>query len=250
MTGPTPDTPAGLPGDALAAYRTRGFVAVPRVLDAGEVADLRRECDRLLADVATGAGERVLRRGTSGGGAVADRLDPVVDVSAPLRRLADDARLTAIARDAVGAEARLFKDKLIFKRPGTVGYGAHQEYGYWQGLGYPPDAYVNIVVCIDPQVPDSGPLQFYPGAHGGRLPGPPAEPRDVDEALLDAGAWETLAADAGDVVAFHALTPHRSGANGSAGPRAALFLTYIDARHDGAYAAYYATLRADLSDKK
>jgi len=231
----------GLSPDDLHTYRSKGFVVVRGVLGAEEIDALREECGRLWDrdDIFADGNLRVERRSAVTGGTVRDRLDPVVDISPPLRRLTEDDRILAIARDAIGCDARLFKDKLIFKRPGTMGYGAHQEFGYWEDLGYPGDAFVNIQVCIDDSSAESGPVEFVAGFHDRRLPGPPEEPRDVDETLFDPGQWEPAVARAGDVVTFHALTPHRSGPNVSDGRRAALFLTYIDARFEGAYEALY-----------
>jgi len=232
---------AGLSPDDRHAYQSKGYVVVRSVLDAEEVERLREECDRLLGrdDIFADGNLRVERRSAVAGGTVRDRLDPVVDVSPPINRLAGDDRMLALARDAIGGEADLFKDKLIFKRPGTMGYDAHQEWAYWEDLGYPGDSFVNIQVCIDDCGADSGPVEFVAGVHDRRLPGPPEEPRDVDESIFDPGQWEPAVARAGDVVIFHALTPHRSGPNVSQARRAALFLTYIDARFEDAYERLY-----------
>ena len=237
----TEHTAEGFSPEDLRTYRSKGYVVIRGVLGKEEVEAIREECNCLWDrdDIFTDGNLRVERRPAVAGGTVRDRLDPVVDLSPLLNRLAADERILSMARDAIGGNVRLFKDKLIFKRPGTMGYGAHQEFGYWEDLGYPGDSFVNIQVCIEDSGADSGPVEFIPGVHDRRLPGPPEEPRDVDESLFDPDQWELAVAKAGDIVAFHALAPHRSGPNVSDQRRATLFLTYIDARYEGAYEALY-----------
>ena len=71
-------------------YHQRGYLVLRDVLDAGEVSELGKELDRLFADPWL-TDEKSLRahgRETTSGGRVVDRLDPVIDVSPLIRRLA------------------------------------------------------------------------------------------------------------------------------------------------------------------
>ena len=60
-----------------------------------------------------------------------DCFDPVIDLSAVCERTARDPRLLDIVGTLYGEPACLFKDKLIFKAPGTLGYKLHQDYISW-----------------------------------------------------------------------------------------------------------------------
>ena len=48
------------------------------------------------------------------------------------------------------------------------------------------------------------------------------------------------------MVAFHSLTPHRSGDNRTAAPRRQLFLSYNAARYGDLYRTYYDGLQASV----
>ena len=48
----------------------------------------------------------------------------------------------------------LFKDKLIFKRPGALGYGLHQDYIAWKSF---PESFVTVIVAIDPATEEKEP---------------------------------------------------------------------------------------------
>src|SRR5262245_49920958 len=57
--------------------------------------------------------------------------DPVIDLSPLVGRMAGDRRILDALVELYGEEACLFKDKLIFKPPGTKGYAMHQDYIAW-----------------------------------------------------------------------------------------------------------------------
>jgi hypothetical protein len=57
-----------------------------------------------------------------------DCFDPVIDPSPLSASTARDPRLLALVSVLYGEPACLFKDKLIFKSPGTSGYRLHQDY--------------------------------------------------------------------------------------------------------------------------
>ena len=55
-----------------------------------------------------------------------DCFDPITDLSDPVDRIARDPRLLNWLESLYGEEACLFKDKLIYKPPGAMGYALHQ----------------------------------------------------------------------------------------------------------------------------
>jgi ectoine hydroxylase-related dioxygenase (phytanoyl-CoA dioxygenase family) len=215
------------------AYRRDGYLIVKGVFDAATIATMTAECDRLWATVsATRDNPRVQWRGRLEGGEVADRLDPVLDVSPPFDALAHDARLVEVAGDVLDGTAKVFKCKLITKRPGTLGYKMHQDYPYWEFLGVPADDFVNVLVAFDRFDPASGATEVFTGLHHGRIPPPPDAPHDTDESLVDASRGVLIELEPGDVALFHSMAPHRSAANLGAHDRRGLFLTYVPAKHE------------------
>ena len=152
-----------------------------------------------------------------------DRLDPVIDLSPEFARAARSPRLRRIAADVLGGVPQLFKDRLILKQPGALGYGAHQDAAYWQGFGVALDAFVTAAICLDAASPDNGPIECTSGDHR-RLLTDPGVVADPEEDRLS--AFTPLLAAPGDVLLIHSLTPHRSGPNRSADTRRILFFVY------------------------
>lgn len=232
---------AGLNPYQLVRYRTRGYVAVRKRFGPSDVAVWRAECDRLWdAVIGQGDGARIQYRGHDNGEAIPDRIDPLLDISSRFRRLARDPRILDTVRSALGGAAIVMKGKLIAKRPGTHGYGTHQDFPYWKPMGVPADHLLTVQVAVDPSTPETGGVEFWPAHHLATLPAPPDRPLDVDEHALAGEEPELIPLGAGDLLLFHSLAPHRSAANRSQHSRRAIFLTYARAEYEG-IAEKYAT---------
>lgn len=206
--------------------KAKGWALLAGFLTPNELADLRREADRLWADPALfdtrGAVPNSAKRN--------DRLDPVIDVSPPFATLANGARVLGAMSAVLGGRARLFKDKLIVKPPDTGGYGTHQDGAYWQGLGIDMSRFLSAFFFLDDSPAEKGTVECAPGYHHALLTEPDVI-CDPDDSLL--GEFDTIDARAGDVLLIHALAPHRSGPNRSNEKRRALILTYgVDPRPD------------------
>lgn len=240
---------------ALDGYTAKGYSVQRGVLAADEVAALAAECDRLHDRYLAGADPsdlRVVTRPSDGGAPVPDRIDPVSDVSPLIASLVTDARLTGLAAAALGEPVVPFKDKLNYKRPGTHGYTAHQDYTFWQEVPAGPDEIVSILLAVDPAGPANGGLRLYPGCHGAH------HVTDVDmrdwlkpgggltppEAIAGVDA-ETPELAAGDMIVFGTLVPHESGPNRSDRSRCTLFLTYSAARLGDLTRDHYASFHAN-----
>ena len=223
-----------------AAFENDGFVVLKGVFSQTEVQMWREECARLQAHTPVSeASDRVQWRDHRNGKPVADRFDPVIDISPPFETLAHDERIVSAVKSALGEPVQLFKDKLITKRPGTDGYGLHQDYPYWTCAGLPPEALLSVQVSIDPADAANGALEVFPGRHHRELEGPPNEPRDVDPSAVDPDRGQVIEAQAGDLLLFHSLVPHRSSANTSERNRRTLYLTYAQTEDASIYDQYY-----------
>lgn len=142
-------------------------------------------------------------------------------------------------RDIFNDEPLLFKDKLIFKLPGTQGYTMHQDQAWWQLC--PPDDILSVLIAIDGADAANGALELFSGYHH-QLLTPKGELRNLDEneiAKIDSARGELMETQPGDVVIFHSLTPHQSGVNASAKPRRSLYLSYSAARNGDLHDVYY-----------
>jgi 2-aminoethylphosphonate dioxygenase len=222
-------------------YRRDGFVVLRDVFSAGEVAEMRDECSRLIArhDLFEKEIPEAQARRDLTGAVVCDRLDPVTPNSPLFKRVSRDPRLLGPVAAVLGGDPALFKDKLILKPPGTTGYGLHQDYAYWEWTGIPADGVLSLQIALDDADASNGAVILYPGRYEKRLPAPPGEPRDVDESAVDPARCHVAAMQAGDVLIFHSLVPHRSDPNRSGRPRRTLYLIYNDARHGDWYDRYY-----------
>jgi len=208
-----------------------GWALVSGFLGASEVAELRREADRLCENEALfGARGAVPNSATR-----SDRLDPVIDLSEPFAALARDRRLRSLVDDVLGGEAQLLKDKFIAKPPGAIGYATHQDGAYWPGLGFDLHRFLTAVIFLDDSPADRGAIECASGHHRALLTDPDTI-ADPDDAAL--GPFAMIEAKMGDLALLHALTPHRSGPNRSGEMRRTLLFTYgVDPRPD-LYALY------------
>ena len=125
---------------------------------------LDRRCDRLWGSVVVDrSNPRVQWRKHQDGVEVADRIDPVLDISPAFAALVADARLVAAVSRLLDGTAAPFKAKLIAKRPGTGGYGLHQDYPYWAKLGLAAGEFVNALVPFDPFDAANGSPEMFSG---------------------------------------------------------------------------------------
>ena len=150
--------------------------------------------------------------------------DPVIDLSLTCHRLALDPRLLAVVGAIYGEEACLFKDKLIYKRPGMKGYDLHQDYAPWDSF---PHSFMTVLIPFDRADAENGCTEVFPGCHTRGL----LRPRDKNYAPLPleaVGDTEPvpLLLDPGDIALFDAYTPHRSAPNNSERWRRQFFPSY------------------------
>ena len=217
-----------------------GWLVLRQQFSVGEISALQRECDRLwnqtaLFEIGSGSNSR---KNYLSGDLIQDRLDPVICHSKLIAELVYHERIVQILTLILGDRPILFKDKLIVKPPMVTGYGAHQDLCYFDFFGIPTDGLITALVAVDSFLPESGALELFSGLHHNRLPSPPHESRDVDEAFLASFPGTTPELEPGDLVVFHCLTPHRSQPNRSDQSRPSVYFTYNAARYGDFYDRY------------
>jgi len=175
----------------------------------------------------------------------------VTDLSAVCDRAARDPRLLDALAALYGEPACLFKDKLIFKAPGTVGYKLHQDYISWKTF---PTTFLTAIVAIDGADASNGATEVFPGFHQrGCLTPRDGMYHELPEAVVDGSPGVVLDLAPGDVAIFSGYTPHRSGPNRSSEWRRLLYLSY-NALTDGGdqrerhYAEFHDWLKARYAE--
>jgi ectoine hydroxylase-related dioxygenase (phytanoyl-CoA dioxygenase family) len=218
----------------VARYDRDGFLVLRQVFSAQEIAALAAESETLV-----GRQELIDTRNircrwqnhVETQACTFDCFDPVIDIGPVCRYFAYDNRILDPLRQIYGDDAHLFKDKLIFKRPGMTGYALHQDFIGWASF---PESFVTVIVAIDPTDAENGATEVFPGYHKrGYLSPRDGEYHQLDEALIDTSRGVTLDLQPGDVALFGGFTPHRSAPNRTDRWRRQLYLSYSAARDGG-----------------
>ncbi len=215
-----------LSADQIDAYRDIGFVTVPSALPQPTIANLCAEWQRLWDQIDLDEDHRFVHwRKAKDGKRVADRLDPVSQLSETYRNTANSPELMGLAQSLLGGPAFVLKDKLISKMPQTGGYDLHQDWPYWAATDVQPDGLLTIAVALDPTTQANGATAFYRSQHKTALPTEKTG-LDVDPSALAGLAPDIVTMAPGDAVCFHSLTPHQSRPNRSQSSRRTWFITY------------------------
>ncbi len=219
------------------SYHQTGFMILKGMFTPEETKGWLAECDRLAADKTFLNPLNIRTPFRSGAVNVPERIDPVIDVSPVFAKLVKDPRLTIPVAKIFGHEPHLFKDKIIYKAPGVQGYPMHQDGSWWQGLGIPMEGLLSVMIAIDASDKANGCLEVFPGYHR-KLLSTVNETRNMTEAeakVIDRSTVHYVEAQPGDVVIFHALTPHQSGPNTASYSRKQFYLTYSSGAYENGY---------------
>ena len=213
------------PDPIVREYWSRGYIRLAGLFAPEEIAGWSAECDRLLQSGFVFP-ENIRTPFRMNSGDFPERIDPVVDISPVFSALAADPRITAVIKAIFRDKALLFKDKLIFKAPGTKGYTPHQDQAWWQLC--PADDILSVSIQIDGATAANGCIELFPGWHGKMLTpaGQRTNLRPEEFALIDPGTGEKIETVPGDVLIFHSLAPHQSATNTAEVFRRSFYLTY------------------------
>jgi ectoine hydroxylase-related dioxygenase (phytanoyl-CoA dioxygenase family) len=154
-----------------------------------------------------------------------------------LSALLREGAIPEVAGELLGEPALLYKEKINYKAAGGAGFSPHQD-----KPAYPfVDVVLSVMVAVDDATVDNGCLFVASGRHHELLAQDDlgCVAADVAEHL----DWQPVALAAGDTLFFHALLPHKSGANRSTHDRRALYPTYNGVSEGDLRDAYYAEKR-------
>ena len=233
------------------SYHADGFLAQERVFDEFEMGELQREAGRLLQRTDLMDNDNIRCRWQNHaetGECRFDCFDPVIDLSPLCERIARDPRIINAVSELYGEPAHLFKDKLIFKPPGALGYGMHQDYISWDCF---PTSFVTVIVAIDAADADNGATEVFPGYHQqGNLSPHDGMYHELTAEQVDTSKGVVLNLRPGDIAIFSGYTPHRSAPNRSSQSRRLLYLSY-NAESDGGdrRSEHYAEFKQWLQDR-
>ena len=211
----------------LAQYQADGFIILRQVFTPAEIAELEAEANALWwrRDLIDTDNIRCRwKNHVETKECKFECYDPVIDIGPVCAKLARDPRILDPLHDIYGEPAHLFKDKLIYKPPGTEGYNLHQDYIAWETF---PKSFLTVLIAIDPADGDNGATEVFPGYHhNGLLTPADGMYHDLPLELIDQTKGVKLDLRPGDIGIFGGYTPHRSSANLTSGWRRQLYVSY------------------------
>lgn len=215
----------------LRQFDEDGYIFLPDLFAADEVALLREEIDRIF----TLERDEVLRAPT--GEARASLA--MERYSEPFATLLRHPRLVEPGMQILGGEVYSHQYKVVCKDPfGALDFPWHQDFGSWHAYdGMPEPRAMNYAVFLDDVTEFNGPICFIPGSHrqgrldggGSALPGVKSPLYTLDRATVARLANErgivAPKGRAGSGVFFHGCLAHASAPNLSPWSRYIVYLT-------------------------
>jgi ectoine hydroxylase len=234
-----------------AAYARDGYVLRRQILTAGELDELRRAVEDVVARVVTHAQEpdagpemhlpdghrlqfssrTVIQWEWREGSREVRLLEPFTHLDPRFAALWEDRRLVEPFKDALGVDAVApYTCKLNLKRPRDGSeFPWHQDYPYW--YAFTPEhagEIATVIIFLDDATAANGALRVLPGSHRlGPAPRDPGEPSGflADPARINPANEILIEAEAGSLLFFPSLLLHRSTPNTSERQRRAVLLS-------------------------
>lgn len=221
--------------EEIASYRENGFVAIPDLLSADELATWRTTVDKAVADR---AGQR-FATGSRNSMTDEDREyeDNIFTQRVNLWQTDDDAKalmfdehLGRLIADLAGVDAvRIWHDQALIKKPFQNYTSYHLDNPYWS---FTSRQSISVWVPLDDATVENGCLYYVPGSHRGTdernvIIGP--ELGAIFEVYPD---WRSVPAvpcpiPAGGACFHNGYTIHGAGANMTPGQRRAMTCAYM-----------------------
>jgi ectoine hydroxylase-related dioxygenase (phytanoyl-CoA dioxygenase family) len=225
----------------VANYHDKGFVVVPDMYTAGEVAavsawlDELKDSDGSENDIAT-----YFEASPISGETVLVRAEYLLGEHSP--EMADlflKPEIINALTELLGDKPLLFKEKANYKLPGCRSDLLHQDQA--AGWGKYSNYFVTMLIAIDENRIDNAAVSFRDaGDHILELRGPEWEVLSEEEPPFKPEEdYRLVEAAPGDVVFFDCYVPHGSPANTTDSPRRNIYLTFNRAADGDQRMAYY-----------
>ena len=228
-----------MPSHLLSTFERDGYVVLPTVFDADEVAALRRDADFILELIVNSSlanarqSRRLDIRRKADGTMVVRKIQPIIDLALHLAEASSDDRLLKPMAVLMDDEPVLMEEKLNYKQPVPAlneidffhtpedddRFPVHNDYAYYRYNDYPKEI-ISSALTLDACSQHNGTIKVFPGSHKDHIEhlrvrnGLEVPPDTVD--LADA---VPIDAPAGSVMFFHSCLIHTSSPNESGAPR-------------------------------
>jgi phytanoyl-CoA hydroxylase len=226
-------SPAELDQDLKRGFNEEGFVALRGFLSPDEVAELRREIDRYVSEVAPRLPASEVFYEVKGRPETLKQLQRMSQYDEWFNRFFRSDRFVTLAAALMGG-AVVGKNLQWFNKPPGVSRPTppHQD-GYYFMLE--PNEAVTLWLALDEVDATNGCVRYVTGSHRrGLRPHARTDTLGFSQGVSDYGDEDrrreaAMTAGPGDVLAHHALTIHRADSNHSGRTRQALGLIYYSA---------------------
>nr|WP_067286547.1 ectoine hydroxylase [Marinobacterium profundum] len=233
---------APLAPELIAQFERDGYMVIPELFSAVEVAAMNAELERLRTDPAVLVSDKAIREPQSGA------LRSLFDIhfhDGLFARLASDARLAGLARFILGGDVYIHQSRMNLK-PGFAGkeFYWHSDFETWHVEdGMPRMRALSASILLTDNDSNNGPLMLVPGSHRHYIGCVGKTPKDhyqyslrrqefgvPDDAslsrMVDLYGIATATGTAGSVVFFDCNTLHGSNSNITPAPRSNLFFVF------------------------
>ena len=230
--------------DQIETFRRDGFLFVPGLYSAAEMAEITAWTEELVGREEVPGKHMVYYEDDlkQPGRRVVQRIEYFTGFHEGFHGLFNDGRMAGAVSELLDEPAVLFKEKINFKMPGGDGFKAHQD--VQAGWNDYADFYITGLISIDPATLENGCLEVVAGWHDRGLVGEEWIPlSDEQIARMDFKPYPT---QPGDAMFFDSFAPHRSGPNLSELSRRILYVTYNKASQGDHRERYFADKRASF----
>ena len=232
-----------LDAEQIAAFDRDGYLVLPGVFDACEVAAMRADADFILELIVNSslANERQSRRldirRKLDGTMIVRKIQPIVDLALALAGFSADPRLLGPMSELMGDEPVLMEEKLNYKQPVPAmeafrvpedddRFPVHNDWAYYKVNGY-PQGIVSSALTLDECHDGNGPIRVFPGTHRRHIDHLRVRNGlEVPPGTVDPDRSVALLAPPGSVMFFHSCLIHTSSPNDSGAPRRVMIYSH------------------------
>lgn len=238
-----------LTAEQTAFWQANGYLVLPEVFTATEVARMRDEADFILELIInsslcnTRQSNRLDIRKRENGGMIVRKIQPINDLSLAMSKVSLDDRLLGPMRELMHDEPILMEEKLNYKQPVPFMDGfrvpvdddrfpIHNDWAYYLYNGYPDDI-ISSAITVDDCHDDNGSMRVFPGTHTAHIDhNRVRNGLEVPAGSVDLDASVVLEAPAGSVMFFHAKLVHTSDPNTTQEPRRVMIYSHYPKQAD------------------